>query len=208
MSIVLTESNTAGVLEDYDDLLEAIPAWANRNDLDSRLPQFVRMFEARANRLLRVKEMEASFASTALIDGAADLPAGFLAFKELRCDTSSPYTLQPRPLEWIRNQPESASPTAYFAVTGSQVVCWPKSGSIVGTYYSPLPALASNGTNWLLTNYPDFYLFGTLEQVGIYIRDANLIDLAGARAGQMLEEIRGSSAADALNGGPLTVMVR
>jgi hypothetical protein len=209
MTIVLSSSNTdSDPIGTYEELLTAIPLWANRSDLTGMLPGFVRLFEARCNRDLRVRAMETSLTSTALVDGAFTLPSGFLAFKELRYDGSPAYTLEPRPAEWIRDQADLASAPLYFALTGDQCVCYPTSGSVKGTYYTEIPSLAANSTNWLLTNHPDAYLWGALQEVAMYTRDANLAAAASERLRITLSSIEGTDKANSLAGGPLTVRAR
>jgi hypothetical protein len=41
----------------YSELLTELDAWLNRSDLTARIPTFIRLFESRANRQLRVPEM-------------------------------------------------------------------------------------------------------------------------------------------------------
>lgn len=190
------------------ELKTALSNWLHRDDLGARLDEFIALAEARFNRQLRVRGMEASLASTALIDGAISLPTAFLAFKELRYDGDPTYTLEPRPLEWLRDQAACADRPGYFAVTNTQVICWPTSGSIKGTYYRSLPSLVSNTGNWLLTSHPDLYLFATLEEAAIYIRDEKLGMMAMTRAQVLLDQLQGADNANALNGGPLTVRAR
>lgn len=208
MSIVLSTSGASDPIGDYESLLEALASFSSRSDLSSTFPTFVRLFEARCNRELRVMAMEATLDSTELADGAVNLPSGFRAFKELRYDGDPTYTLQPRPLEWVRNQASLADKPLYFAVTDSQVVCWPTSGSVKGTYYEEIPPLASYDTNWLLAAHPDAYLFGVLEEIALFVRDTKLGEWAGTRARIILDAIKGSDAANAISGGPLTARAR
>ena len=42
-------------------------------------------------------------------------------------------------------------------------------------YYEVIPPLACNATNWLLTAYPDLYLYGSLLRGGGYLRDPQLL---------------------------------
>jgi hypothetical protein len=190
------------------ELRTALVNWLNRPDLAARCSDIIALVEARLNRTLRVRAMEATLASTALTDGAVTLPDGFLAFKELRYDSAEGYTLEPRPLEWIRSQPTQATAPLYFAVSGSEVLCWPTSGSVTGTYYTAIPSLNDNESNWLLTSHPDLYLFACLAEAGMYVRDAALMQSAGARAQALLEEVQGADNANAIGGGPLTVRAR
>lgn len=192
----------------YTELQAAVASWLHRDDLTSLIPDFIRLAEARFNRSLRVRAMLETMASTELGDGAASLPTGFRAFKELRWDGSPSRTLEPRPLEWVRNQPDSSASPIYFAVTSSDVVCWPQSGSIKGTYYKEIPALADNATNWLLTAHPDVYLFGALVESVLYTQDDSRVPLWAEKTAALLAQIQSEDDANAINGGPLVVRAR
>jgi hypothetical protein len=195
-------------LANYTDLQASVASWLNRTDLTTQIVDAIRMFEARANRLLRVREMQATLASTALSSGAANLPTGFLEFEELRSVTSGK-TLQPKSLESIRRQDTTASgDPAYFAVAGTQVVCWPQSGNIQGTYYVAIPALASNATNWLLTSHPDIYLLGSLEEMSMYIKDDERIPLWARKCAALMEHLQSASERSEFAGGPIRMTVR
>jgi hypothetical protein len=192
----------------YAELEAAVASWLHRDDLTLVIPDFIRLAEVRLNRVLRTRPMLTEFASVALVDGAATLPDGFLAFKELRCDTSPSYTLASRPLEWIRNQPATSAAPLYYALTGDEVICWPQSGSIVGTYYAEIPDLATNSTNWLLTNHPDLYLFAALTESALFTQDDSRIPLWAEKTSALIEQVKGTDIADAINGGPLTARAR
>lgn len=190
------------------ELRTALEGWLHRSDMTARLDEFIALFEARFNRDVRVRGMEASMASTALSSGAISNPTAFLAWKELRYDATDSYTLEPRPLEWVRNQHAQASAPLYFAVMDAQTVCWPTSGSVLGTYYRSLPSLTANASNWLLTSHPDLYLMGSLEEASVYTRNEKLGMMAAARASSILESLKSADTANSLNGGPLTAKAR
>ena len=190
----------------YAELQTAMSAWSHRSDLSAIWPDCIQFAEARFNRVLRMSDMEEAFASTALVNGEADLPAGFLAWKELRFDGTPNYTLQPRSLEWIRGRDTANTGDAqYFAVTKDKVVCWPQAGSIKGTYYKAIPALASNSTNWLLSAYPDLYLFAALQEAALYMQDDGRIPVWGQKVAEMLDAIQRSDDRDQFEGGIVTV---
>jgi hypothetical protein len=198
-------------LSNVTELKAAIAAWAHTDDLTAQLDDFITLAEARFNRRLRVRAMEQTLASTALVDGAVALPAGFLAFKELRYDNSNGHTLEPRPLEWVRNINESGSSAdtpRYFAVTNTHVVCAGQAGSVEGTYYQAIDSLTGAATNWLLTSCPDLYLFACLEESAIFTRDYEAGALWGKRAVALMEQIQSADDANALSGGPLTIRRR
>ena len=69
-------------LANYSDLTTAIGNWLQRSDLTALYPNFVQLFEAAANRRLRVRQQEAvtilTPQATATITGAAASPSGLV----------------------------------------------------------------------------------------------------------------------------------
>lgn len=190
------------------ELKAAIGTWMQADDLGDRANDFISLAEARFNRDLRTRAMETDLASTALVDGAVSLPTGFLAFKEVRNVGDANYTLQPKPLEWICAQDTAATGgPRFFAVTGSQIVCWPAAGSIRGTYFTAIPSLTSEASNWLLTAHPDLYLFACLEE-GAILTDDQRGQLWGSRAAALIRQIQARDDWDAFDGGVLAVRAR
>jgi hypothetical protein len=189
------------------ELKTALTNWLHNSTHSARYDEFIALAETRFNRNLRVKGMEASLASTALSSGAITNPSAFLAWKELRYDGTPSYTLQPKPIEWIRNQDTLATYPLYFAVSDTQTICWPQTGNVKGTYYKSITSLTGTSTNWLLTSHPDLYLFACLEEAGLYTRDPNT-PLWAARAQALLDQLQSSDNANAISGGPLTVRAR
>ena len=195
----------------YAELLTAVANWAHRDDtvFTDRVPEFIKFAEARFNRSLRTTDMEETLASTALTSGAATLPTGFLAFKELRFDGDIGYTLQPKPLEVIRAQDDTATGDArYFAVTKSEVVCWPPTGPIAGTYYKEIPNLQDNSTNWLLTAHPDLYLFAVLVESALFTQDDSRIPIWAEKTSALLDMVQRADDRNQYDGGVLAIRAR
>jgi hypothetical protein len=194
----------------YSELLTAVENWAHRDDsaFTARVPEFIKLAEARFNRTLRTTDMETTLASTALVSGAASLPTGFLAFKELRFDGDVSYTLQPKPLEYIRARDDDSGNAMYFAVTGSQVVCWPTTGPIAGTYYKEVPDLQTNLTNWLLTSHPDLYLFAVLTESALFTQDDSRVPLWAEKTAALLDSVQRADDKNQYDGGVLAIRAR
>lgn len=198
-------------IANYTDLQAAVVNWTHREGdtaFAAIIPDLVKLAEARFNRALRVSDMEEAMAETSLSSGEATLPENFLAFKELRFVGDANYTLQPKTLEWIRAQPTDSGNARYFAVSKSTVVCWPTTGNIQGTYYRTIPDLASNSTNWLLTDHPDLYLFATLTESALYEQDDTRIPLWASKAQALLEAVQTVDDKSLLDGGPLSMRAR
>jgi hypothetical protein len=64
---------------------------------------------------------------------------------------------------------------AAYAVVGQQIILGPVPDaeySILLDYYQRIPGLSEdNPTNWLLTAYPDIYLWGSLCMAEAFLRD-------------------------------------
>jgi hypothetical protein len=69
-------------LQTYTDLTTALGNWLQRSDLAGLLPSFVQLFEACANRRLRVRQQEASVQLTPS-SGVVALPSDYLAWRRL-----------------------------------------------------------------------------------------------------------------------------
>jgi len=196
-------------MNNYTDLVAAVAAWTHRSDLTTQMDNFIALAEVEFNRRLRCRDMESAIASTALVNGAFALPADFLAMKYLQADTSPPATLTVTTAEFLADQAVLADAPICYAITGSDVVCWPSGGSVKGVYYARIPTLSSGSpTNWLMTKYPDAYLFGVLTQAAVWMRDAALDAMAAQRTSGILDAINSDSRSSAISGGQLTVRVR
>jgi hypothetical protein len=197
-----------------NELRTALQNWVNDQSggvlTTDRQNECIAMAEAMLNRVVRTKGMEATMTSTALTDGAASLPSGFRAFKEVRHAGDTNYTLQPKSLEWVRAQQADTDNARYFAVTSTQVVCWPSTGPIKGTYYQALTSLTGLTTtgNWLLTSHPDVYLSAALTEAFVYLQDENRATLWRQRTVSLLEELDLSDKRDDFDGGILAVRAR
>ena len=65
----------------------------------------------------------------------------------------------------------------------------------------------SGGTNWLMTNYPDVYLFGTLAEAYGFIGDFDKASMWAARRDAVFDEIDKLDFATKLPSGIRTEMV-
>jgi hypothetical protein len=180
----------------YDELLTELDAWLNRSDLTARIPTFIRLFESRANRQLRVPEMH-SQNSYATVSGVSQLslPSDFLSARDLYLDSDPDIILEAMTPAALRNtypQAVTGQPAAY-AVVGSQIILGPVPDaeySILLDYYQRVPGLSvDNTTNWLLTAYPDIYLWGSLCMAEAFLRDDSRLSVWKAAWDEATAEI-------------------
>jgi hypothetical protein len=180
----------------YSELLTELDAWLNRSDLSDRIPTFIRLFESRANRLLRVPEM-ATQTSYATVSGVSQLslPDDFLSARDLYLDADPDIVLDAMTPAALRNtypQATTGQPGAY-AVVGQQILLGPvpdSEYSILLDYYQRIPGLdEDNTTNWLLTAYPDLYLWGSLCMAEAFLRDDSRLSVWKAAWDEATAEI-------------------
>ena len=172
----------------YATLAADVQSWSARTDIADKIPTMCALFEARVNRSMRVRQMEAAFTGTT-VDNLLPLPTGWLQFKRLWVDGYEEKTLLPQPLEFVTRKTEGI-PNLY-SVDGTNVR-FNGDGSITGVYYKAIPSLYADGYNWLSVAAYDAYLFGVLAEVAEYMKDDAGFQKNFARSTAVLDSLAGS----------------
>lgn len=150
-------------LNSYTDLLSEITDWLDE-DLASKADTFIRMAEARFNRLLRTPEMETPLTLEAS-DESTPLPTDFLQMKAMWIDGDYKIPLNGTSFANLNASGPAGLPTTY-AIVGTSLYLGPIPDDVydlAGVYYQTIPPLTVNApTNWLLAAHPDLYLYGCL----------------------------------------------
>ena len=184
----------------YTELKSRVASWAHRTDLDSLMPTFVEHAEARLNRDLRVRQMEATITPTAI--GATNeitLPADFLAPKTVWIQGYEHAPLTAQTVETVKQQRRTSGPPCMYAVTGDSLL-FDGSGTVEMTYYESIPGIVANTSNWLSNAHPDLYLHAVLAAVAEYTRDSGAGALSDAKAQTLIETIQNTDKRDRLMG--------
>jgi hypothetical protein len=190
----------------YAQLLTDVPAWINRTDLAAYVPTFVGLFEARVNRRLRVRQMEAAFTGTIDASNQITLPSDWAAFKTLWADGYEHSPFKPQSLEFVVAQNRTSGAPTVYAIDGSNVR-FDGAGDVVGVYFQKVPGLVANGSNWLCTAVYDAYLFGVLSEAHVFMLDEQRAAAFYARADDVLTNITDTDKRDRFSG-PLVSRVR
>ena len=200
----------------YGELKSTIADFLNRSDLTSVIPTFIDFAEAEFNRNLRVRQMV--LRAEAQIDARfSAVPADFIEAKDLVIVTTNPVT----PLEFItqqemaqeRNTTYTAAATPkYFSVVGSQFEFVPtpdQQYSLEMSYFAKIDALSDDAdTNWLLTDYPDIYLYTSLMHSAPYLKDDERIGVWAQLAAKAREELIARDASSSFNGSTPRIKIR
>jgi hypothetical protein len=103
-----------------------------------------------------------------------------------------------------------AAQPRYFTVFGNELELAPTPDgayTIEMVYRQNVPALASNGGNWLLTMAPDLYLYGALLEAAPYIKEDARIQTWGLGFTSALADLNNLGLTSTFNAGPMTVRV-
>jgi len=201
-------------ITNYGTLKTAIADTLNRDDLASVIPQFVSLAQAQFNRKIRSHRQITRGSLT--IDAQFEaLPTDWLETIRITMDASPIRVLTQISMDDLTRYRTAIDNTTdapvYFSHNGTDIELFPTpSTSYTGeiTYYAKVTALSADAdTNWLLTNHPDVYLYGSLVHTAPYLKDdARLVVWAGLLA-QGMSEIEDETAA-ARFGSPLRMRMR
>jgi hypothetical protein len=158
------------------DFRTAIKSWSKRNEFtDPEIDDFTLLFEAEffGDPEVRLRAMETVDAAFAVTGRLTALPTGFLELRSIQ-NIGSPNF----PLKLITPQSAAeafdyagAGPAVGYIIEGTNLRLEPDPGSATLRldYYAALTTITGGTVNWLLTNWPNVYLFGTLRYTAPYV---------------------------------------
>lgn len=204
----------------YTTLCTAVANWLARDDLTSRIPEFITLFEAKANRELRCPQMEKrSYTSVDTGNTAPEfisLPGDFQTMRRLRL---SGVTGKPRlanvsgqqadmlrySIANVSGQPE------FFTIIGNELELIPTPGQdyeLEMIYRANLDPLDSDtASNWLLDLAPDAYLYGALLEAAPYMKDDNRIAVWAAGLTTAFDGLNRLGMEQSYMSGPMSVRI-
>jgi hypothetical protein len=176
----------------YSELQAAIGNWLDHSLFAARIPEFIALFEATANRRLRVRQQEVTAALTPDPTGAVSIPIDYLAWRRVT------WTGLPRAeLQYVHpSYLQAAYPSSpadvprIFTIEGSTLKVRPlDSTALEFDYFQKIPALSGTPANWLLTEHPDLYLFGVMVEAEMFGVNDERAPLWKARRDEIFDEV-------------------
>ncbi len=208
------------VISDYTSLQTAITEYLARDQdatLIARIPTFIQLFEAKANRTLFVRQMEAR-SSASIVSGVTDsefvlLPSDFQSMRRVRISsvTGKPcleFKSGTQMDEYRFSRSDVTDRPRYFTIFGSEMELAPTPDSnytIEMIYRASIPALANNSSNWLLSLAPDAYLYGALLESAPYIKEDDRIQTWALGLKTTLDGLNNLGLTSTFNAGPMVV---
>lgn len=185
----------------YTELKALIATWAKRTDLTALIPGFIQQAESRMGRALRVRQMEAALADSAIDAGyEVALPSDFLSLKAVWPTAYPAIVIKPQPLAAVLAQGVRAGSPSMVAVT-ADALRFDGVGTVTGVYFAAVPALGDSlASNWLLAAHPDAYLFAALAELCTYTQNGEESAIWAARSDQVIKEIQQADMRDRFSG--------
>ena len=180
-------------LGNYTELQASVADFLNRSDLTSVIPDFITLAEAELNRTLRVREM--SVRTQAPIDSQyVKLPDDFLGMRniDLLTDPVTPMTYKNLQNLDVHRASDATGKPIYYSIMQNNIEFSPVPDgdyTIEIVYYQKVPPLSVNSTNWLLTDHPDAYLYGTLMHSAPYLQADERIGVWAGKYQQVIQQI-------------------
>ena len=202
-------------LSNYTELKASIADFLNRSDLTSIIPDFITMAEASINREVRHYEME-NRATAELSGQYLDRPNDWVETIRIHLTGSGTRNLQLLSSASMADKRQGAENTTgepkYYSHVERAFEVFPTADGTYNVelyYYQKIPALsASNATNWLLTDHPDVYLYGSLMHSAPYLAEDERIGVWAQMYSAAVNRVN-QSGEDATNSGSgLTLKIR
>jgi len=199
-------------ITNYSTLQGAIADFLNRTDLTSQIPMFIQFCEADLNTRLRCREQIVR-ATTTNDDEFVRLPADFVEAINLQIvggQTPLRYVTLDQ-ADKIKEAQIYNQVRAYSLMNGAiELVPAPSDDvEIEMVYYGKVPALSdANTTNWLLTQAPDVYLYGSLLHSAPFLLDDQRIQTFSLFYSSRVDSLNASSDKVLHSGSPLIARTR
>jgi len=157
----------------YAELQAGVKRWLHRGDVDAYIPDFITLGEARINRMLRLELLHATATLTlSTTDRYVALPSRYLEALSITDDQGT--TVRPVTAAQLEAVAAGATPgrPAYYRI--SSRVDFERVADQAYAFtmlYKQRLDLAADGSNEVLTQHPDIYLYAALLAAEPYLRN-------------------------------------
>ena len=200
-------------LSNFTELKASIANWLNRSDLTSEIPDFIQLAEADLNSKLRIRKMISQTNIT--IDSETEsLPSGFLQIRDfyiLSGSTKFPLRyMTPSHMDSVQGPSITGTPSSY-TILGDTIRFMTKPDSSytgVLNFYKRFDALSdTNTSNFILTNHPAIYLYGSLFHAANFLGGYNpqQVQTWQSMFATALERLEQNDREDQFSGSPLQI---
>lgn len=178
----------------YEQLKAVIAEFANRQDLESMIPTFIQLTEARLKRDLRDVTRMTERAEAMVHGEYFPLPCDWVETVKVIADSQVLRLADSFNIERV----ELSGGPKYYRHVGDQMQLLPPAGEepvrFVMEYIAFPDGLSDeNPTNWVLTDYPDIYIYGAMLQIAPFLHDDARVPLWSQAYGEAISAANISS---------------
>jgi len=200
-------------ISNYTELQTAVANWLDRDDLTARIPEFIALAEARFNRVLRIRSMEAKYtANTVAGQRNLALPASYIQMRNFQVNSNPLTTLSyvtPEIYDRLWGGSTSGTPK-FYTILANEVSFGPIPATVMEVemlFYKKFENLSGSvATNWLITNAPDIYLYGSMLEAEPFIMNDERVQLWAAALERGVSDLQEQDNKDRHSGSALRVM--
>lgn len=177
-------------LDTYANLQTAMSTWLGNSLNSASYPDMIAIFEAAANRRLRVRQQETTTTLTPS-SGSVALPTDYLAWRRATVTASTRVDMdyvEPSYLQALYPSGISTVPR-YFAIEGANLLTRSSDATGIEFLYVQKIAALSGTINWLFVAHPDLYLFGALVEAEMFGVNDERAPIWKARRDEVFDEI-------------------
>tara|TARA_R100001530_G_scaffold126410_1_gene95248 strand:- start:360 stop:986 length:627 start_codon:yes stop_codon:yes gene_type:complete len=197
----------------YAELQTAVANWLDRDDLTARIPEFITLAEARFNRILRLRSMEAKYtANTVAAQRNLALPTGYIQMRNFQVNTTPLTTLSyvtPEIYDRLWGGSTSGIPK-FYTILANEVSFGPIPATVQEVemlFYKKFDNLSvTNTTNLLLSEAPDIYLYGAMLEAEPFIMNDERVPLWATALERAVTDMQEQDNKDRHSGSALRVM--
>ena len=200
-------------ISNYTELKTAVANWLDRDDLTNRIPEFIALAESRFNRLLRIRAMESKqTASTVAGQQNLALPSRFIQMRNLQINTSPVTPMQyvtPEIFDRLYGGSSNGTPK-FYTIIANELQLGPTPDTVQTIemlFYERFENLSATvTTNWMITNAPDIYLYGSMLEAEPFIMNDPRVQLWATAFQQAIKDLQEQDNRDRHSGSALRVM--
>jgi hypothetical protein len=201
-------------LTTYTGLQAAIATTLNRDDLVSEIPAFIRLAESQMQSDLRHWRMEKR-AETSIDSQFIGLPSDWAETIRLHLNADGTKDIRyitRREMQSMRAGSDDATGApAYYTHTAGQLEVYPSPDATYSadiTYYGTITPLSDSVTNWVLTNFPDVYLYGSLIHTAPFLQEDERTQTWAALYGAAVKRLNDASKQSQASGSGLRLTIK
>lgn len=161
-------------LSNYANLQTALANALHRSDLTSIIPDLITLAEDKLNKRLRLRALETRSTSSVSTEYVA-LPTDFLALRNIQLNSDPKVRLEYVTPDYIdKNYPKGdTGKPKFYTIVGAEIQLAPPpdtSYTLEISYFKKLD-IATDSTNWVLTNAPRVYYYGSLMEAAAHLKN-------------------------------------